>query len=155
MSPNVISGRGQIGANRDEQEGVSKSRGAGAGAEPPAVILRSPALRNDEGSPHYVCPNGADSHSLAMVQRERVFPHECGVAHAPLRVSYRRTSAGISTGVICETRALPGAVIPAKAGIYSASHWKWAADGLDSRFRGNDQCFERDPIPNDTSTQES
>jgi hypothetical protein len=33
-----------------------------------------------------------------------------------LRVSYRRTSAGISTGVICETRALPGAVIPAKAG---------------------------------------
>jgi hypothetical protein len=72
-----------------------------------------------------------------------------------LRVSYRRTNAGISTGVICETRALPGAVIPAKAGIYSASHWKWAADGLDSRFRGNDQCFERDPIPNDTSTQES
>ena len=72
-----------------------------------------------------------------------------------LRVSYRRTSAGISTGVICETRALPGAVIPAKAGIYSASHWKWAADGLDSRLRGNDQCFQRDPIPNDTSTQES
>ena len=79
-----------------------------------------------------------------------------------LRVSYRRTSAGISTGVICETRALPGAVIPAKAGIYSASHWKWAADGLDSRWSlprlhrgGNDQCFQRDPIPNDASTQES
>jgi hypothetical protein len=44
------------------------------------------------------------------------------------------------------------AVIPAKAGIYSASHWKSTADGLDSRFRGNDQCFERDPIPNDTTT---
>jgi hypothetical protein len=58
----------------------------------------------------------------------------------------------VGTGVICETRKLPGAVIPAKAGIYSASHWKCAADGLDSRFRGNDQCFERNPIPNDTST---
>jgi len=34
---------------------------------------------------------------------------------------------------ICETRAFPGAVIPAKAGIYSASHWKCVADGLDSR----------------------
>jgi hypothetical protein len=56
------------------------------------------------------------------------------------------------TGVICETRALPGAVIPAKAGIYSASHWECAADRLDSRFRGNDQCFEGDPIPNDAST---
>jgi hypothetical protein len=57
------------------------------------------------------------------------------------------------TGVICETRALPGAVIPAKAGIQSASHWKCGADGLDSRFRGNDECFEGDPIPNDTSTR--
>jgi|GEM_PF-2456384 hypothetical protein len=55
-----------------------------------AVILRSPALRNDEGSLYYVCPRGADSHSLAMVQRERVFPHECGGTHAPLRVSYRQ-----------------------------------------------------------------
>jgi hypothetical protein len=36
---------------------------------------------------------------------------------------------------------LPGAVIPAKAGIYFASHRKCAA-GLDSRLRGNDQCFE-------------
>jgi hypothetical protein len=59
---------------------------------------------------------------------------------------------GAGTGVICEIRALPGAVIPAKAGIYSASHWKGAAAGLDSRFRGNDQCFEMDPIPNDTTT---
>src|ERR1019366_3241357 len=56
------------------------------------------------------------------------------------------------TGVTCQTRALPGAVIPAKAGIYSASHWKCAADGLDSRFRGNDECFDRGPIPNGTST---
>ncbi len=57
------------------------------------------------------------------------------------------------TGVICEAGALPGAVIPAKAGIHSASHWKCAADGLDSRLRGNDRCFERGPIPNDTTTR--
>src|SRR5437016_1012265 len=44
-----------------------------------------------------------------------------------------------------------GAVIPAKAGIHSASHWKCTAEGLDSRFRGNDRCFERDPIPNDAT----
>jgi hypothetical protein len=56
------------------------------------------------------------------------------------------------SGVICENRALRGAAIPAKTGIYSASHWKRAADGLDSRFRGNDQCSECDPIPNDTTT---
>ena len=62
------------------------------------------------------------------------------------------TSRG-GTGVICETRAIPSAVIPAKAGIYFASHWRCAADRLDSRFRGNDQCFEGDPIPNDTSTR--
>ncbi|PYV34300.1 MAG: hypothetical protein DMG22_06530 [Acidobacteria bacterium] len=55
-------------------------------------------------------------------------------------------------GVICETRALPGAVIPAKAGIYCASHWKCAAEGMDSRFRGNDRSLEGDPIPNDTTT---
>ena len=59
---------------------------------------------------------------------------------------------GLGARVISETRALPGAVIPAKAGIYSASRWKCAADGLDSRFRGNDPCFDRDLIPNDTST---
>jgi hypothetical protein len=29
---------------------------------------------------------------------------------------------------------------------------KCAADGVDSRFRGNDHCFDRDPIPNDTSS---
>ena len=56
------------------------------------------------------------------------------------------------TGVICEIPSTPGTVIPAKAGIHSASHWKYAADGLDSRLRGNDWCFERDPIPNDTTT---
>jgi hypothetical protein len=55
-------------------------------------------------------------------------------------------------GVICETWALPAAVIPAKAGIYSANLRKCAVDRLDSRFRGNDRRFERDPIPNDTTT---
>ena len=64
----------------------------------------------------------------------------------------RWPEAALGSRVICETRALPGAVIPAKAGIYSASHWKCAADGLDSRFRGNDECFDRGPIPNGTST---
>ena len=42
-------------------------------------------------------------------------------------------AARLGTGVICEARAAPGAVIPAQAGIYSASHGKCAADGLDSR----------------------
>jgi hypothetical protein len=55
-------------------------------------------------------------------------------------------------GVICGKRALPGVVIPAKAGIHFASHWKCADDGLDSRLRGNDGCFERDSIPNDATT---
>ena len=35
---------------------------------------------------------------------------------------------------------------------YSANHGKCAADGLDSRLRGNDQRFERDHIPIDTTT---
>ena len=63
------------------------------------------------------------------------------------------------TGVICETWALEAAVIPAKAGIYLANLRKCAADGLDSRlrgndgrFRGNDRRFERDPIPIDITT---
>ena len=59
----------------------------------------------------------------------------------------------LRTGVFCETWALQAAVIPAKAGIYSANLRKCADDGLDSRFRGNDECFERDPIPNDTTTR--
>ena len=41
-------------------------------------------------------------------------------------------------------------VIPAKAGINSANIPKSAANGLDSRFRGNDCYFGLDPIPNDT-----
>jgi hypothetical protein len=57
------------------------------------------------------------------------------------------------TGAICATRGLRSVVIPAKAGIHSVSHWKFGADALDSRLRGNDVCFERDPIPNDTRTR--
>jgi hypothetical protein len=53
-----------------------------------------------------------------------------------------------------------GTVIPAKAGIHSAGHWKYDDDGLDSRppgfaedrLRGNDRRIERNPIPNDTTT---
>ena len=40
------------------------------------------------------------------------------------------------TGVICETWALEAAVIPAKAGIYSANLRKCAVDGLDSSRHG-------------------
>src|ERR1019366_5936346 len=61
--------------------------------------------------------------------------------------------AGPGTGVICDARALPGTVLPAPARIYSARHWKCAADGLDSRFCGNDPCLRRDTIPNDISAQ--
>jgi hypothetical protein len=57
------------------------------------------------------------------------------------------------SGVICKPRTLPGAVIPAKAGICSARHWKCAGGGVDSRFRGNGQCFEVDSILNDTTTR--
>jgi hypothetical protein len=56
------------------------------------------------------------------------------------------------SGVICETQALQAAVIPAKAGIHSASLGKCAVHALDSRFRGNDRRFVRDDIPNDTTT---
>ena len=45
------------------------------------------------------------------------------------------------------------AVIPAKAGIHSANLRESAVQGLDSRFRGNDWCFEAGPGPNDTITR--
>ena len=61
-----------------------------------------------------------------------------------------KLKAGI--GFICETWALQ-VVIPAKAGIHSANLGKGPIDGLDSRFRGNDWRWERDPIPNDTNTE--
>ena len=55
------------------------------------------------------------------------------------------------------------AVIPAKAGIYSANLRKCAVDcGVYSRspafaedkLRGNDRRFERHPVPNDATTQD-
>jgi hypothetical protein len=67
-----------------------------------------------------------------------------GVVRSRLRPGHSR--------VICETRALPDAVIAAQAGIYSASHGKCAAHGLDSRWLGDDQCFELDPNPHYTIT---
>jgi hypothetical protein len=57
----------------------------------------------------------------------------------------------LGTGVICQTWASQMAVIPAKAGIHSEDLRKCAVDRLDSRFRGNDRSFQRDPILNDTS----
>jgi len=57
--------------------------------------------------------------------------------------------------------ALSGSHTLTSTVIHSASHWKYAADGLDflspafaeDRLRGNDWCIERDPIPNDTTTR--
>ena len=83
------------------------------GEEPPAVILRSPALRNDEGSLYYVCPHGADSHSLAMVEHERVFPHERCVTHAPLRVNDCQSAFGFESANLKGQR--PDA----------SRHWSW------------------------------
>jgi hypothetical protein len=64
----------------------------------------------------------------------------------------RRVST-LSNGVICETWALEAAVIPAKAGIYSANLWRCAVIELDSRFRGNDRRPEWIPIANGTGTE--
>ena len=66
----------------------------------------------------------------------------------------------VGSGLICETRALQAAVIPAKAGIHSANLRKRAVHGLDSRpsassgqaFRGNDRRFVWDDISNETTT---
>ena len=55
-------------------------------------------------------------------------------------------------GAARETWALEPAVIPAKAGRCLANLREYAADGLDSRFRGNDWRFVRDAIPNGTAT---
>lgn len=43
--------------------------------------------RDNEGSLYCVCSRHAHFHSLGMVHRERVFPHECGATNAPLRVN--------------------------------------------------------------------
>jgi hypothetical protein len=42
-------------------------------------------------------------------------------------------------------------VIFAEAEIRSANLLQCDVDGLDSRFRGKDQCFEVDSIPNGTT----
>ena len=59
----------------------------------------------------------------------------------------------VGSGVICATWALEVAVIPAKAGIHPANLWRCAVYRLDSRFRGNDWCFEMDATPIDTDTR--
>jgi hypothetical protein len=55
--------------------------------------------------------------------------------------------------IICKTGKLQSAVIPAKAGIHFADLLKRVVYGLDSRFRGNDRCFSRGPVPNGTNTR--
>ena len=83
---------------------------------------------------------------------ENVFPSSYAWWTATERKCWGDGTSATGTGVICETWALEAAVIPAKAGIDSANLRKCAVEGLDSRFRGNDQRFERDPIPSDTTT---
>jgi hypothetical protein len=50
----------------------------------------------------------------------------------------RKEKAIVGSGAVCSARVPHDTVIPAKAGIHSADHRKWAFRGLDSRFRGND-----------------
>ncbi|MGD0009849.1 MAG: hypothetical protein ABSE93_15050 [Terriglobia bacterium] len=83
---------------------------------------------------------------------ENVFPSSYAWWTATERKCWGDGTSATGTGVICETWALEAAVIPAKAGIHSANLRKCPVEGLDSRFRGNDQRFERDPIPSDTTT---
>src|SRR5438552_18455971 len=47
--------------------------------------------------------------------------------------------------------ALRGAVVPAKAGIQTVHSAFPKACEVDSRLRGNERRFEREPMPNDTS----
>jgi hypothetical protein len=108
-------------------------------------------MKNKRGSGSVWFFAAAGSDRQLLIQQIPALPMGCG-AGAERRQSKRTQVQSAVTDIICETRALPGAVIPAKAEIYSASRWKYIADGLDSRFRGNDQCFERNPIPNDTTT---
>jgi hypothetical protein len=54
--------------------------------------------------------------------------------------------------VTCEAWAFQVGVIPANSGIQSSGNAFSTACGVDSRFRGNDRRFEKDPIPNDTTT---
>jgi hypothetical protein len=68
-------------------------------------------------------------------------------------VARRQCSRRPDAGVICETWALEAVVIPAKAGIQSLDSAFPQVCRVDSRFRGNDWRFERDPIPNDTATE--
>jgi hypothetical protein len=74
---------------------------------------------------------------------------------------------GVNSWSKAGTGVIWSAVIPAKAGIHAptmALPLCTSPSGLellganesnlplDSRFRGNDQRFQRDPIPNDTTT---
>jgi hypothetical protein len=65
----------------------------------------------------------------------------------------RKPTRDLGSDVICQRWELQAALIPAKAGIHAANLRNPGLDELDSRFRGNGRCFERDPIPNDTTTR--
>ena len=74
-----------------------------------------------------------------------------GAFSVPPRPGDGNRSGPEGSGVICDTWALPLAVIPAKAGIYSAARWKCSTDRLDSPLRGNDSPRELPCLSNDAT----
>jgi hypothetical protein len=92
-------------------------------------------------------------HIMLIDDIENVFPSSYAWWTAIERKCWGDATSATGTGVICETWPSQTAVIPAKAGIHSANLRKCLVEGLDSRFRGNDGRFERDPIPSDTTTR--
>ena len=76
------------------------------------------------------------------------FPGNCIYASEAAGALYNKSSGGVvRNGIPCETP-----VIPAKAGIHTASLGKGAVYRLDSRFRGNDCDLQRRCPANDTIT---
>ena len=83
---------------------------------------------------------------------------DCTVALRNLTTLLGAANANSGSGAICEARAYRRAVISAKAGIHPACHWKqpptdWIPALRVDKLRGNDWCFEREPIPNNTTKQ--
>jgi hypothetical protein len=72
----------------------------------------------------------------------------CICASEATDMLHNKSSGGVvRNGIPYETP-----VIPAKAGIHTASLWKGGVNRLDSRFRGNDCDLQRLRPANDTIT---
>ena len=80
-----------------------------------------------------------------------IIPNIARATHGEPRFLICRKTGARGTDATCPTRTFVGPVIPAKAGIYFASHGNRAESKVDSRFRGNDRRPERDMVPNDTT----